>query len=121
MEVGEQDQARAQKRVFGGQRLFDLENEVGLLPDRFGGFQDMRASRDVVRIREAAPGTGPGLDHDAVPVRHQGGDAAGRDGDAGFLGFDFLGDADDHHSFSCGQGLVKEDSRQAFARRSQGL
>ena len=98
MEVGKQDEAGSQQRILGSQGFFDLEDQGGLLPDLLGGALDMRPGRGILLVRNAAPGPGPGFNDNPVAVRHQSGDATGRDGHAGLLGFDFLGNTNHHTS-----------------------
>jgi len=58
----------------------------------------MRPGRGILLVRNTAPGTGLGFNNNTVTVCHQSGDAAGRDGHAGLLGFDFLGNTNHHTS-----------------------
>src|SRR5439155_12728350 len=61
MQVGEQDEALPEQLVLGGQRLLDLQEEVGLAPDLVGG-AELCADRLVVVVVERAAAAGTGLD-----------------------------------------------------------
>ena len=71
VEVGEQDEPLAQVPILGGDRLLDLQQELGLAPDLVDG-RGARADGLVRRVRERA----------ALPGRRARGSPRGRGGSA---------------------------------------
>jgi hypothetical protein len=94
MEVGEEHLTFAEPRVLLGQRLLDLEDEVGL-PD-VRDSPDSRSDGLVVGIPEGAAHARTLLDQDGVPVAGELEGAGGRERDAVLVRLDLLGDADVH-------------------------
>ena len=96
MQVGEEDLARPQQRVFGGQRLLDLHHQVGLFERRRVVVHQRRAGLLVIRVGIARAGAGVALDQHLVAAFDELISRRGQQRHAVFLVFDFLGDADDH-------------------------
>ena len=95
VQVREEDQPFAEPPVLGLDRLLDLEDEVGALPDLVDR-DDARADALVVGVRERAADAGARLDRDLVAVVDQLERAGRRQRDAVLVGLDLLGDADPH-------------------------
>ena len=86
----------AHERPLVGQRLLDLHDHLGPLPDiRFGG-DDLGTVGGVLFVADAAAGTGSRLNEYGVPGTRQLLDAGGHHRHAVFVRLDLLGDADDH-------------------------
>ena len=68
MQIGEEDQTGPEIWILGGERLFHLEDHLGLAP-HLGGARERRARRDVRLVGETAAAPGAVLDHHHVPVR----------------------------------------------------
>src|ERR1035441_10181556 len=68
MEVGEKDLARLEQGVFGGQRLLDLHDQVGLLECRRVVADHRRARLDITLVGIARAGASVALDHHLVPL-----------------------------------------------------
>ena len=96
VQIGEQDQARAEVAVLGRLRLLDLDDQVGLAPDLGRAGDDCRAGLHVFPVGDGAAFPGVGLDQHLVSRLAQRRDAAGDQPHAGLVIFDFLGNADDH-------------------------
>ena len=96
MQIGEQDQARAEMRVLGRLRLLDLDHQIGLAPDFRGGGQDLG------RLRRCIPDPGWSCRRRLRLHQHpmagfaQRRYAARDQPDACFVILDFLRYADDH-------------------------
>ena len=73
-----------------------LFRSVGPLENLGVAFDDLRAGMGVVVIAEADARAGVRFDEDLVAVLDELIGRRGKEGDAVLLGFDFLGDADDH-------------------------
>ncbi len=83
------------RRVLGLDRLLDLEQQLGRLPDLVDA-HDPRADRRVLVVREGAADAGAGLDEHVVALLDELERARGRQRDAVLVGLDLLGDADLH-------------------------
>jgi hypothetical protein len=96
VEIGKEELAFSKESVFLGEGLFDLHDHVGSLENLGVAFDDFRSGLGVVVISEADACAGVGLDEDPVAVLDELVGRRWEEGDAVLLGFDFLGDADDH-------------------------
>ncbi|SKY17585.1 Uncharacterised protein [Mycobacteroides abscessus subsp. abscessus] len=96
VQVGEDRLALAHESVLGLDRLFDLEEQVGLLPDRGRGVEDLCARGLEVGVVDGGPEACTCFDDHVVAALGQLGDTGGRDGDAVFVVLDLCGDADTH-------------------------
>lgn len=96
MQVGEERLVLAEAVVLLGDRLLDLEEQVGGGPDLVGGGEDPRPRGDVLLVHDRGPGTGVLLDDDLVAVADELMHTGGRDGHAELVVLDFAGDADLH-------------------------
>jgi hypothetical protein len=67
VQVGEQHLPGPHARVFLGDRLLDLEDQVTGLPDVIGRGEDRRPGRGEVTVRDRGAVAGAGLDEDFVP------------------------------------------------------
>ena len=95
VEVGEEDLARAEPRVFGVHRLLDLQDELRLAPDLLDAGQP-GSDRAVVLVADPAAGPGSPLQQDPVAGLGEGADARRRQRDALLARLDLAGDTDDH-------------------------
>lgn len=95
MEVGEEDLILTKKRIFGGQGLFDFYDEIG---GEDGGVVGNHFGTGLLVLFVGITGAEAGIffyEHlVTAPDELVGG--GGKQGDAGFLGFDFSGNTDDH-------------------------
>jgi hypothetical protein len=66
VEVGEDDLAGTEQRPLGRQRLLDLDDEVGALPDGGRVGNDVGPMRGVLLVGDAAALAGPRLDQHLV-------------------------------------------------------
>lgn len=96
MQVGEERLVLAEAVVLLGDRLLDLEEEVGGGPDLVGGGEDLRPGCDVLLVRDGGAGPGVLLDDDLVAVADELVHAGRRDRHAELVVLDFAGDADLH-------------------------
>ncbi len=96
MEIRKQDDAFAHEWKLGCLRLFDLHDHVGLLPNFFGGLDDGRAGGLIGSVGQAAAEARAFLNENSMIASHESGYSGGSNGDTILLGFDLLGDADDH-------------------------
>ena len=96
MQIGEDDLAAAQLLAFGGQRLLHLHDQFGALKYPVRSCDDLGAGGDVLLVGKAGARACHGLDRDPMSPRGQFPDRRGSEADAVFVGFDFLGNADQH-------------------------
>ena len=97
VKVGEEDLARAEPRGLRRERLLDLQDELGALPDLVGGGQ-RRADGGVLVVTDPAAPAGAALDDDTVAGFGEGSGAGGRQRDARFARLDLARDPDDHRA-----------------------
>ena len=96
MEIGVEDLAFAQLHPFGGLRLLDLDDHVGLGEHFFGGLGDAGAGGAVGVVVGADAGACAGLDQHFMAVRDIFAHRARRQPDAVLVVLDFLRAADAH-------------------------
>ena len=96
VEVGEEDLAGAQEGNFAGLRFFDFYDEVGFGEDLLVGGDDLGAGAGVVGVGITGACAGVGFDEDAVAAFDELIGGGGKQRDAEFLIFDFLGHPDEH-------------------------
>ena len=66
MQIGEQDQAGAEVRIFGRLRLLHLDDEIGLAPNLGGAGKDLGARVDIFAVGDGTAGAGLGFDEHAM-------------------------------------------------------
>jgi len=82
-------------RVLLGQRLLDLEQELGVAPDVVDRV-NRRADAAICVVGERAAVAGPGLDEHVVPALDELARTGRRERDAVLVGLDLFDDADLH-------------------------
>jgi hypothetical protein len=95
MKIGEDDLAGAEESDFRRLRLLDLDDHLGF-GDASCAWGRWRADGAVIVVGEPAGHAGLGLDEDLMPGLDQRFGADGHQGDAVFVGFNFLGNSDAH-------------------------
>ncbi len=95
VQVCEERQALTQPRVLRGDRLLDLQEQVGAGPDVVDRF-DGRAGALVCLVGERAPAARARLDDDVVATLDELSRTRGRQRNPVLLRLDLLGDADPH-------------------------
>src|SRR5262249_6249033 len=96
VEVGVDDLPFLHARVLGGDRLLDLHDHLGALPDLVSGGDELRTGPGVVRVGKARADAGPGLDKYLVTSIDERLHRARDHADPVLANLDLLGDADDH-------------------------
>ena len=100
MQVGEQNLALAQEVPLRRQRLFHLHDHLGA-GENFGGrIDEFGPGAGILLVRRSRADAGAFLHDRAMAVMDELGDCGGRHGDAEFVVFDFLGNADEHGTAS---------------------
>ena len=101
-----------ERRAFGN--VGKIDDQIGAAPNLGGVGDDLGAVLGILLVRDAAPLPCPGLDEHLVASTRQFFNADGDHGDAIFICFDFLGNADDVaiHEFcslkEMGQSVIAE-------------
>ena len=95
MEVREQDQPLTQERIFGRERLLDLEQQLSVAPDALGR-AERGADGTVGLVGERAAFAGPRLDEHVVTALHELAGTGRRERDPVLVGLDLLDDSDLH-------------------------
>src|SRR5262249_11361764 len=95
MQIGEERLAVANARHLLGQRLLDLEDELGLTP-QLRDVDKLGARRGKFFVSEAASRAGSRLPEDAVARVGEGSGACGGEGDPLLADLDLLRHTDDH-------------------------
>src|SRR6266404_1675396 len=96
MEIREKNLTWAQQRIFRRLRLFDFNNQVGLLKHSGVIAHESRPGRIIIGIWITSPGARTTLDNDPVTALDKLVGRRRKQRDAIFLAFDFFGDADCH-------------------------
>jgi hypothetical protein len=96
VQVGEERLPRPQARVLLGERLLDLQDEVGRAPDFRGGGAQFGARRGVFGVGESGAAARGFLHHDPGAQGHATAADAGGQRHPGLAIFQLLGNADDH-------------------------
>ena len=94
VQIGEEDQPRAEVGELRGQRFLDLADQLGALPDLVRGLHDRCAGALVVGVGDRGVDAGPGLDQHRRTVVEELADAVGCDRHPVLLGLDLLGHTD---------------------------
>ena len=58
MQVGKESLPLLHERILDWERLFYLQNQIGLLPDLVRGRRDTRTGSSIFRVRETSAETG---------------------------------------------------------------
>jgi hypothetical protein len=98
VQVSEEYLPPAHPFIFRADRLFDLDDHLGALPDLVGRFDDPALGRAIFLVADAAPIPGPRLDQDRVSVIAQRLDPGRCEADAVFVVFDLFRQTYDHYS-----------------------
>ena len=96
MEVGEQQLILANQGVFFFNRLFYLDNHLGLRIDLFNARQHLGTATDVVRVRKSTVLPSAGLDIDRMPTAREFKCPGWRQRYPVFIGFNLLWYSDNH-------------------------
>src|SRR5229473_3585155 len=96
MEIGEEQQARAQELIFGELRLFDFEHYRRAIPYGRGARSDLRAARSIIAIAKTAADSRAAFDDHRVTVMAQSGRTRRRNRDPPLIRFDLFRNTDDH-------------------------
>ena len=102
MEIAEEHLVFPHERPLGSDRILDLHDHVGPLPDLFGVGRDFRTSLLVEIVGEAAVLAGTGLDQHPLPLPGQGLRTSWRKSDPVFALFDLGWNAYKHVSIPFG-------------------
>ncbi len=102
-----------------GLGLLHLHDHIGAGENLGCAADDLGTDPAVHLVAETDAGTGVGLDDHLVTVVDEFTHAAGRETDAVFVGFDFLGYADQHGCFSCVGGW-RRTLRQTLVKSRSG-
>ena len=100
MQVRKHRLALAHARVFGLDRLLDLQQQIGLGPHLVGGVDHLGAGRLEIRIGDGRAVTGAGLDEHLVAATDQFGHPGRGDGNSELVVLDLGRDSDAHDSSS---------------------
>ncbi len=100
VQVGEQHLVPAHARVFLGDRFLDLEDQLALRPHLLGGGQHLRASREVVLVRDRRSRAGVRFDENLVSTGGQLMHTSGCDRDPVFVVLDLARHCDLHGGMS---------------------
>src|SRR5262249_25963912 len=95
VQIGEEGLAVADAYDLLGQRLLDLEDQLGLSP-QLANVDELRARRGELLVPEAAAHARAGLHEDVVACIGEGAGARGGEGDPLLADLDLLRHADDH-------------------------
>ena len=113
VQVGEEHLPGAHPVVLLGDRLLDLEHQLGGVPHLVGGGEDRGPGGGELVVGDAGPDAGAGLDEDLVTVADELVDARRRDRHAVLVVLDLAWDSDLHDADTSSPGLPHPGLRGA--------
>src|SRR4029453_7262233 len=111
VEVGKKNEPSAQQWKFRYLRLFDLHDQLGLVPNLFSRFDECGSGDLVGTIREAATETRTFFNQYFVPAGDKPGHTGGSHRNAVLFGFDLFRNAD-NHKFKVREGLWRVNAER---------